>query len=193
MADFYLTDDSKGTEDLQTFDCLLCLDSLQLLPDMEAVKKAIEHFWHHVKLGGHLIIDIPNTLPVDKGPGQTYCRIDLVRENLNRLGSQCLLEEGCLDVVQRSYRDKGRRVHEWYGFAQQYSKQRKVRYYSNWTEQFDEIMFGNLALESLLEAGGFDIVATYGNQQGAEFDYRSSDRRFLVAKRKFMGSPAMAP
>jgi len=190
ITDFQLLADTShpGEAVSEVFDCALCLDALQLLPDIQHVRLAIRNFWYHIKPSGHMIIDLPNPYATPQGALQSIDRYELSRHNLCAIGNPCVLEDGHLDVVKRSYTEKGRRVHEWYGFAQQYSKQKKAKYFTNWTERFDELQYNPPELEALIEEEGFHIVALYGDQVGAEFDPKTSPRRFYVCARKFMGT-----
>eukprot|EP00667_Euglena_gracilis_P029936 EG_transcript_40485 len=116
---------------------------------------------HPVRQDGHLVLDIPNPRHMMKeGLTQTTFKRNLARRELSSLGSPVLLDEGTLDVVQRTYLEGGKYfVTESYGFAQQFDKEKKAKYYSNWLERYDALIYSPEALEALLEEEGFHIVA----------------------------------
>ena len=102
ITDFRLTQANARREHVtQTFDCAICLDALQLLPDLEHVKLAIRNMWYHIKTDGHLIIDLPHSVALDKPSDQSAFHYDLVQQNLTALGSPMLLEDGTLEVIRR--------------------------------------------------------------------------------------------
>lgn len=191
MADFRLLQDNpEGEGRPQQFDCVICMDALQYLPDMNRVRLAIRAFWYHVRADGHLVLDLPNPRAQTEAQAQTVMKYPLQRRDLTALGSPLLLDEGTLDVVQRATVERGAfRVHEWFGFAQQYDKSKKAKYFINWMERFDELLFNPEELEMVLEEEGFHIVAIYGDQTGGEFDPHTSSRRYYVCARRFLGSP----
>eukprot|EP01012_Entosiphon_sulcatum_P002806 TRINITY_DN10683_c0_g1_i2.p1 TRINITY_DN10683_c0_g1~~TRINITY_DN10683_c0_g1_i2.p1 ORF type:complete len:455 (+),score=62.06 TRINITY_DN10683_c0_g1_i2:440-1804(+) len=175
--------------DCDQFDAVLCMDTLQLLPTMAKVQLAVRTMWHHLRKGGVAIVDIPNEpVPVERAVVQSVSHFPISRDALSGLGGHCLLDEGVLDVIERTYRDNTFRYREWNGFAQQYNKERKTRYTTNWSDRTDELIFESHEIEHCFRLEGFEVISLYGDAQGTDFDQRSSLRRIYVLSRRDMSS-----
>eukprot|EP01062_Namystynia_karyoxenos_P066155 TRINITY_DN60162_c0_g1_i1.p1 TRINITY_DN60162_c0_g1~~TRINITY_DN60162_c0_g1_i1.p1 ORF type:complete len:489 (+),score=138.44 TRINITY_DN60162_c0_g1_i1:82-1467(+) len=193
ISKFALRKDSPGSaegtlaepEKQEQFDCALLMGCLQMLPDYERIRRTLRRVWYHLELGAIALCDIPNSMIVGK-EDYTQSNTRYPIDSGSRSLGAAILDEGTLDVVERSYNKGEYRVTEWHGYAVQTKKELRCRYYTTFDECYEELLINAPLFEDILDKEGFDVLALYGDADGSDYDSRASTRRFYILKRRDM-------
>ncbi|KAJ9462759.1 hypothetical protein DIPPA_14710 [Diplonema papillatum] len=184
LTDAGKTKRSNGGEQefelLEQFDCILCLDSLQLLPSVDRVQLALRRAWYHLEPSGILLVSIPNTYhPSTFTVGQEHRR-----HVVNNTGALTLsaarFDRGALDVIVRTQRlaDEKRRV-DFIGSALLCDSSRN-EYFAAFEDSVEELLITPSVFEGMLDNEKFEVLHMYGDLEGSDYNARVSLVRYYV-------------
>jgi SAM-dependent methyltransferase len=215
VANFRLpvVDRSSGEEGFEDFTTVLCLSVLSLLPSLQAVKDALHSISLHTRVGGQLVVSIPNAdailrrgnyqshecFVVDRA-GSTLCagatsampngHVDTVMQTIIRLPHQGVSADG--RSVQPLARTGAalaaqdgipRREVRYHGTAFHPGSTTEEGMFVSFQEHTEELLLPTALFEDAVIGVGFEMEGLFGNMCGATFSPFESDERVYVFRR----------
>nr|ACI15959.1 hypothetical protein [Bodo saltans] len=215
VASFRLpvVDRSSGEEGFEDFTTVLCLSVLCLLPSLQAVKDALHSISLHTRVGGQLIVSIPNAdaiarrgnfqsherFVVDRA-ASTLCagatsampngHVDTVMQTIIRLPHQGVSADG--RSVQPFARSGAalaaqdgipRREMRFHGTAFHPGSTTEEGMFVSFQEHTEELLLPTALFEDAVIGVGFEMEGLFGNMCGATFSPFESEERVYVFRR----------
>lgn len=208
-----IVDRSSGEEGFEDFTTVLCIAVLSLLPSLQAVKDALYSISLHTRVGGQLIVSIPNSdcilrqgnyqahqcFVVDRA-GATLCagatsampngHVDTVVQTMIRLPHQGASADGL--SVQPFARTGAalaaqdgvpRREVRYHGTACHPGSTTEEGMFVSFQDVTEELLLPTALFEDAVLSVGFEMEGLFGNMCGAPFSPLESEERVYVFRR----------